>query len=431
MASKQDFTVVVDIGTTKITALAGEMNANRKIELLGKAMVSSRGIRRGVVLNPGEFAMAVQSLISQLESQVGGKIRIVDVSMAGQGVRTTTYEGFRYIESGLVSQSDVDYLEKEAFNMPLEPGYRVYHIFPRNYEIGDDSSVTIPVGHEGRKMTARYTLVTAPASYQESVERALDRIGVQLGEFVLSPLATASAVISHEEKEVGVAVVDIGGGSTKLTTWSEGVLTYMAVIPFAGEVITRDIKEGCSILLKWAEQLKTQYGQAMGDFADEEKVVTIPGHNGWEPKEISFKSLAFIIQARLEEIIDSLYFHIEKSGFFQQPAQGIVLTGGTSRMVNILQLVKFRTGMDARLGFSRVRMEGNSDLDITSYLTALGLLQRSLRHQSPAPVRKKTPGATLKEKNPDKKTGNGFLTNLGKKVSQQISLIFEDEDANM
>jgi cell division protein FtsA len=204
----------------------------------------------------------------------------------------------------------------------------------------------------------------------------------------------------------------------------------MAVIPFAGEVITNDIREGCSILLKWAEQLKIQYGQAMGDFAEDEKVVTIPGHNGWEPKEISFKSLAFIIQARLEEIIDSIYFQAEKSGFLQQSAQGIVLTGGTSKLLNLIQLTKFRTGMDARLGFSQVRLAGNPDLDKTSFLTALGMLKLSLRSAGPTQVKRGVKPAGLKE-NGGGRTGNGFFGNLGKKVSQQISLIFEDEQPNM
>ncbi len=314
MASKQEFAVAVDIGTTKITALAGEKNENGRIEILGQARIASRGIRRGIVQNPEEFALALRTLITRLEEQVGVKIRSVDIAMAGQGITTEVYEGIRYIESGLVSQGDIDYLENEASNMPLEPGYRIYHLFPKSYEIGDDPNVSVPVGHEGRKMTARYTLVTAPASYQESVEKALARCGLQLGDFVLSPVAISEAVISDEEKDLGVIVVDMGGGTSKVVTYSEGRLTHMAVIPFAGEVITNDIREGCSILLKWAEQLKIQYGQAMGDFAEDEKVVTIPGHNGWEPKEISFKSLAFIIQARLEEIIDSIYFQAEKSG---------------------------------------------------------------------------------------------------------------------
>ena len=153
-----------------------------------------------------------------------------------------------------------------------------------------------------------------------------------MGEIALSPLALTEAVLTDEEKEVGAIVLDIGAGTTKMAVYHDGVLIHAAVIPFGGNVITTDIKEGCSIHLKWAEQLKVQYGEALGDFADEQKVVTIPGHNGWEPKEISFKSLAFIIQARLEEIIDSVYYQIEKSGIEGQLGSGIVVTGGTSNL---------------------------------------------------------------------------------------------------
>ncbi len=428
MASKQEFAVVVDIGTTKITALAGEKNENGKIVILGQAKVASRGIKRGVVINPEEFAGALRSLVAQLEGQVGEKIRSIDVSMAGQGLKTIVFEGVRYIESGLVSQHDVDYLENEARNMPLEPGYRIYHLFPKSYEIGDDPFVTVPVGHEGRKMVARYTLVTAPSSYQESVEKALARVGLILGNFVLSPLALSGAVISEEEKDLGVIAVDIGGGTTKMTAWAEGRLVHVAVIPFAGEVITHDIREGCSILQKWAEQLKIQYGQAMGDFAEEEKVVTIPGNNGWEPKEISFKTLAYIIQARLEEIIDSVYYQVEKAGFQNQSPQGIILTGGTTKMVNLLQLVKFRTGMDARLGFSQVKLASTPDLDKPGYLTALGLLQEALRNSLPGRISDSSRGKGLAENPKTRGSGKRFLSNLGKKVSEQISLIFEEDE---
>jgi len=429
MASKQEFKVVVDIGTTKITALAGIRNENSRIEILGHDRVPSRGIKRGIVQNPEEFAGALRHLITRLEEQVEGKIRVVDVTMAGQGITTLTFEGTRYIESGLVSQFDVDYLEKEAYNMPLEPGYRIYHMFPKSYAIGDESNVIVPVGHEGRKMTACYTLITAPASYRDTVEKAVSRCGLQLGSFVLSPLAIAEAVINEEEKDLGVVVADIGGGTTKVTVFSEGRLIYMAVIPFAGEVITRDIKEGCSILQKWAEQLKIQYGQAMGDFAEEEKVVTIPGHSGWEPKEISFKSLAYIIQARLEEIIDSLLYQIEKSGLLSHSAQGIVVSGGTCKLPNLLQLVKFRTGMDARLGFSQVRAASGNDFDKPAFLTALGMLQLSLASRDLSQYKKTSRQGGFKEIAKEK-TGTGFLSNLGKKVTQQISLIFEDDDAN-
>ena len=210
-------------------------------------------------------------------------------------------------------------------------------------------------------------------------------------------------MITRDEKEMGVIVLDIGCGTTNLAIFHDYKLIHTAVIPFAGEVVTNDIKEGCSILYKWAEQLKVQYGQALGDFADDQKVVTIPGHNGWEPKEISFKSLAFIIQARMEEIIDSVNFQIEKSGIADQLGAGIVLTGGTSNLENIVSLVKFRTGLDVRkanlvLGLHEKLKEFNTG----EYYTALGLLNIVERKSAAvAPVKEK-PEKVKKSKEPGK-----------------------------
>jgi cell division protein FtsA len=428
MASKQEFAVVIDIGSTKITALAGEKAAGGKYNILGQAMVPSRGIKRGVVLNPEEFAFALKELVFKIESQVEDKIKAVDVSMAGMGITTTIYHGVRHIESGMVSQFDVDYLENEASNTPLEPGYRMVHMFLRRYEIGDDPNVTVPVGHEGRKLSAWYTIIAAPSSYRESIEKALARNGIQLRNFVLSPLAIAEAVLTSEEKDLGVVSMDIGGGTTKICCYQEGRLIQMAAIPFGGEVITRDLKEALSILQKKSEQLKIEYGQAIGDFAEDGKFVAIPGSEGWEHKEISFKSLAYIIQARLEEIIDSIYMYIEKSGFLENTSQGIVITGGTSKLINLLQLVKFRTGMDARLGFSQVRFAEAVDLDKTAFIGALGLLKIALRNSRQV-EEPRQPG-NIKERGKTSPSGNKFLSNLGVKFSQQIRLIFEDDNVN-
>jgi cell division protein FtsA len=428
MASKQEFAVVIDIGSIKITALAGEKAANGKINILGQAMVPSRGIKRGVVLNTEEFAIALKDLVFKIESQVEDKIKTLDISMAGMGITTTVYQGVRHIESGMVSQFDVDYLENEASKTPLEPGYRLYHMFLRRYEIGDDPNVTVPVGHEGRKLSAWYTIIAAPSSYRESIEKALARIGIQLRNFVLSPLAIAEAVLTSEEKDLGVVSMDIGGGTTKISSFQDGRLIQMAAIPFGGEVITRDLKEALSILQKKAEQLKTEYGQAIGDFAEDGKFVAIPGSEGWEHKEISFKSLAYIIQARLEEIIDSIYMYIEKSGFLENTSQGIVITGGASKLINLLQLVKFRTGMDARLGFSQVRLAETVDLDKTAFIGALGMLKIALRNSQQVQGPRQ-PGST-KERGKTSRSGSKFLSNLGEKFSQQIRLIFEDDNVN-
>jgi cell division protein FtsA len=428
MASKKVFVTVVDIGSTKITALAGEKSDKGKIKILGQAAVPSRGIKRGIILNPEELALALKDLISKLELQTLEKIKIVDVALAGQGVSTVIFEGVRHIESGIVSKSDVEYLENEALKMPLEPGYQIYHMFPRKYEIGDDLNVSVPVGHEGRKLTARYTIIAAPSSYQESVEKALSRIGIQLGNLVLSPFAISEAVVSSEEKDIGVVVMDIGGGTTKMTSFTDGKLVNMAVIPFGGEVITRDIKEAYTISLKKAERLKIEFGQAIGDFAEEEKVVTIPGSEGWEQKEISFKSLAFIIQARLEEIIDSVYLQIEKSELINLSVQGIVLTGGTSKMINLLHLVKSRTGLDARLGFSQVYLADSPILDKTSFMGALGMLKLALQNPNLVPGTRQE--RTKRENGRIQIAGSGFFSNLGAKLSQQIQIIFENDNVN-
>ena len=428
MATIQEFAVVIDIGSTKITALAGNKTANGRIHILGQAQVPSRGIKRGVVLNPEEFAYALKELIGRLETQVDHTITTVSVCMAGMAINTAVYEGVRHIETGIVSQSDVDYLEQEASRTPLEPGHRIYHMFLRNYEIGDESDVTVPVGHEGRRLLARYTIISAPASYRDSVAKALSKLGIEIGIFALSPLAIAEAVVTSEEKDLGVVSVDIGGGTTKICCFGNGRMQYMAVVPFGGEVITRDLKEALSILQKKAEQLKVEYGQAIGDFAEEGKFVAIPGSEGWEHKEISFKSLAYIIQARLEEIIDSALLYIEKSGLPDHTAQGIVISGGTSKMPNLVQLVKYRTGMDARLGFLQFKLAENADIDKTAFMGALGLLKIALR--SSLPFQQNKLEAPPQTKNNTSRRGNRFFSHLGEKVSQQIKLIFEEDNLN-
>jgi cell division protein FtsA len=426
MAIKQGFATVVDIGSTKITGLAGEKDQNGKIRILGQAIVPSRGIKRGIILNQGELAMALKELIVQLENQTREKIKTVDVSMAGQGISTIVYEGVRHIESGIVTREDMDYLENEALKMPLTPGNRIYHMFPRNYEIGDDPNVAVPVGHEGRKLIARYTIISAPSSYRDSVEKVLSDIGIQLDNFVLSPYAISEAVVSNEEKDLGVVVMDIGGGTTKMTAFIDGKLVNMAVIPFGGDVITKDIKEAFTILLKKAERLKIEFGQAIGDFAEEEKVVAIPGSEGWDKKEISFKSLAYIIQARLEELIDSVYQEIENTELTRQSVQGIVLTGGTSKIVNLLQLVKYRTGLDARLGFSLLGLADAPDLDKNAFMGALGMLKMTLQNPDHSPG--ETQEKKKKENNRTPFSGSKILNNLGEIIFQQFKFIFEEDN---
>lgn len=423
MASKQEITAIVDIGTSRIRGLVGAKNERNRTEILAHASLPSQGIKRGVVLNIEECSKVMGELKSKLEAQSGLEIRRVNITMSGQAIQTMVFDGIRYTAgNGVVSQQDIDYLFSEAKNMPLDPGFKIYHIFPQGYTIDDEPDIKNPVGHAGRKVNASFKMLIGPKSYQDNIEMVLSRCNLQLGRLIISTVATSEAVINWDEKDAGVVVVDVGAGTTTMSVYRSGHFMHSAVIPFAGDVITNDIKEGCGILRRFAEQLKVQYGQAMGDFAEEEKVVTIAGGEGWEPKEISFKSLAYIIQARLEEIFDDVYSQIEKSSLMDFSHQGIVLVGGTSRLRNILQILKFRTGMDARLGKPEIRLDSNPEFDIQDFVTALGALKLSLAQPS-----KTNAVASAGGKIGDKK-GGGLFKGFGEKVAKQIDIIFSDND---
>ncbi|NQU84671.1 MAG: cell division protein FtsA [Mariniphaga sp.] len=430
MASKEKIVAVVDIGTTKVAAIAGIKNGENKIEVLGFAKAASKGIKRGVVLNIDEAVEVLNNVINQVEDQFDGEIRQLDVAIAGQQIKSGEYKFSRNIsEHGIVTKEDISEMISEAMNLPIHDEYNYYHILPRNFTIDDEPGITNPIGSAGKKIEATFQMLAAPENYKFNVEMALDKISVDLRNVTLSPLATAEAVLTEDEKEAGVVLLDIGGGITKSAIFCDGVLCHTSVVPFGGNVITNDIKEGCSIIPRWAEQLKVQYGQAMGDFAEEAKVVTIPGYNGWEPKEISFKSLAFIIQARLEEILDSVYFQLENSGYMEKVGAGIVLTGGTSKLSNIVQLAKYRTGLDARIGMPVINLaEKNKDILIPEYYTALGLLKLSLDEMQDGKSKRE-------RKKKEKKPSNGFLSGkmnkMKEKVSQGFIDFFDDSDVEM
>lgn len=423
MASKTNLSVVLDIGTSKITALAGIKNSEGKMEILGASKMPSKGIKRGVVFNIEEAAASIGQVIDDLTGQLDDKIMKVDIAYSGQPMKIYEYKSSRLTSGdGVVAENDVNELLSEAKDLNIAQDYTILHIISQSYVIDDEIVDFSPVGITGRKIEATFKIIAVPGIYITNFERVLDKLDIELGEVNLSPLAAGEAVLTEDEKELGVILLDIGAGTTKLVVYNEGTLVHTAVIPFGGNVVTKDIKEGCSILPKWAEQLKTQYGQALGDFADEQKVVTIPGHSGWEPKEISFKSLAFIIQARMEEIVDSAFFQVEKSGVADQLGSGIVLSGGASALNNLVSLVKFRTGMDARLAFSVVRPSAKIEgLTHPDFHTVLGLLQMALEKVDPLPKEKK-------RKPKKKKKERGISPWLKNVVQGVLDYVDDDED---
>lgn len=425
MASKNNFSVVIDIGTSKLVAIAGQRSENREIEILAFAKTPSRGIKRGIVFNVEEAANSISVLLEEIETQLNEKITQVDVAYAGQHMKMVDYKTSRFTsDDGVVSEFEIQDLYNEAKKVEVEKGYKLIKVIPNSFVVDDETTDLNPVGITGKKIEANYKLVLIPEVYLANLNRVFDRVGIEFGEVALSPLALSETVLTDDEKELGAIVLDIGAGTTKMAIYRDNMLVYTVVIPFGGDVITHDIKEGCSILIKWAEQLKVQYGQALGDKADDQKMVTIPSQNGWESKEISFKSLAFIIQARLVEILDIVSFHIEKSGIGTNLGLGIILTGGTSNLESIISLLQFETGMQVRKAYSIIHpINKRKETSNQEYFVSLGLLKQALSDTEVQPKRART-----------KKPGRNNSSNIIKRLKGglQIALeLFEDENEDI
>ncbi|WP_299580714.1 cell division protein FtsA [uncultured Sunxiuqinia sp.] len=426
MSKSGKIVAAVDVGTTKVVVVAGRKNEAGKIEILGYGKARSMGVKRGVVLNIDEAFSAIHEAIRQAEDAFQGDIEEVYVNIVGQQLKTLTNKGERYIgERRIVSEEDVDALFQQVKKVDLPAGYKIYHTSPLLFTIDHEAGIPNPVGMAGEKMQADFKLLVAPEVYEENLKLCFERAGITIRKTMIDPLASSEMLLSEDEKEAGVVLLDIGGGTTKMAVYRDGVLCYSALIPFGGNVITHDIKEGCTILARQAESLKVQFGQAMGDFAPEDKVVTIPGISGWEPKEISFKSLAFIIQARMEEIIEAFFFQLEKSGYMDQVGAGIVLTGGSALMPNLGQLIKFQTGLDVRKGIPRLKLgDQYKELEDPRNATVLGLLQMALNETEQEPTKEFFFKAKKKKV---RSTQPGFFSQMKKEVTRQVTLFFDDE----
>ncbi len=420
MASKSNLSVVIDIGTSKLVALAGRVTESGKMEILGVAKTPSKGIKRGVIFNLADTIESVTQVLSLLDDQLEDEIDVVDVAYAGKQMKTIHYQASRFTgEGGVVSNFDIDELYDEAKNVELKSGYQILKVIPTSFIIDDEIEELKPVGVTGKKIEAHYKLVVIPENELINLQRVFESVGVELGEVYHSSLAIAEAVLPKHEKEMGTVVLDLGAGTTNLAVYYDNALVHAAVIPFAGEVITNDLKCGCATFMEKAELLKVKYGQALGDQIKNEDTVTIAKNNGWEPKEITIKSLAYIIQARLEEIVEIVNSEIDKSGVKDLLGTGIVVTGGTSNLENIITLVKYHTGMDARKAHSVIHpVNRKEELKNQDMFTALGALKLTLTNTE-APVR------ILPESGRKTKNGKSIFPNF--KGALQSAINFFDD----
>jgi len=380
--------VGLDIGTTKIVAMIGEKNEYGKLEILGIGKAKSLGVKRGVVSNITQTIQSIQQAIDEAENVSGKKIDDVVVGIAGQHIRSLHHSDYitRNNPEEVIDEEDIDNLVNQVHKLVMLPGEEIIHVLPQEFKVDSQGEIKEPIGMYGGRLEANFHVVVGQVSSIRNIGRCVKSAGLDLADITLEPLASASAVLSQEEKEAGVALIDIGGGTTDLAIFKDGIIRHTAVIPFGGNVITEDIKEGCSIIEKQAELLKIKFGSAWPGENKETEIVSIPGLRGREPKEITLKNLSKIIHARVQEIIEHVYLEIKNYGHETSKGKliaGIVLTGGGSQLKHLRQLVEYITGMDARIGYPNEHLAGDSDesLSSPSYATAVGLLMEGLEKE--------------------------------------------------
>lgn len=411
----------LDIGTTKIACLVGRKNEHGKIEILGVGKSDSIGVTRGVVSNIQQTETSIKLAIEEAEERSGVEIEDVIVGIAGQHIKSLQHRGIRTRSSleDEIGQNDIDALVDDMFKLVMLPGEEIIHVLPQEYIVDNEQGIKDPIGMAGIRLEANFHIITGQIAAAKNINRCVHKAGLEVGELILEPLASSEAVLNEEEKEAGVVLVDIGGGTTDIAIFQDGIIRHTAVIPFGGNVITEDIKSGCTIMKNQAELLKVRFGSAVAAENQENEIVCIPGLRGREPKEISIKNLAHIVQARMEEIIEHIFYEIKNSGFQEQLIAGIVVTGGGSQLKHISQLFQYITGMDTRIGYPNEHLAGNNVEAITSplYSTGVGLVIKGFQLEE----KMQAAGENI-PRQPKREKGNFFTSVLDKTKE-----LFEDD----
>ena len=381
------FSVGLDIGTTKIVAMVGEKNQFNKIKVLGVGKSQSLGVHRGVVNNITQTIQSIKIAVDEAQAKSRIEIKDVAVGIAGQHIRSLQHSDYitRENPDEVINNDDIDKLIDQVYKLVMLPGEEIIHVLPQDFKVDGQSEIKEPIGMYGSRLEANFHIVVGQVSSIRNIGKCIKSSGLEMGDITLEPLASSDAVLSFEEKDAGVALIDIGGGTTDVAIFKDGIIKHTAVIPFGGNVITEDIKEGCSIIGNQAEQLKIKFGSAWPGENKDSDIVSIPGIRGRDPKEISLKTLSKIINARVVEIIEQAYLEIKNYGHEDSKKKliaGIVLTGGGSQLRHLKQLVEYITGMDTRIGYPGEHLSGDSNEFNPIYSTAVGLLMKAIENNS-------------------------------------------------
>ena len=427
---KKELYIGLDIGTTKIVAMIGVINEYDKLKIIGVGKSKSLGVHRGVVNNISQTIQSIQSAINEAENNSNEKIDKVIVGIAGQHIRSLQHSDYITRENSdeVIDIQDIEKVINQVYKLVMMPGEEIIHVLPQEFKIDGQSEIKEPVGMFGGRLEANFHVVVGQVSSIKNIARCVKSSGIDFDGITLEPLASADAVLSREEKEAGVALIDIGGGTTDLAIFKDGIIRHTSVIPFGGNIITDDIKEGCSIIEKQAELLKIKFGSAWPGENKDNEIVSIPGLRGRDPKEISLKNLSKIIHARVVEIIEQVYMEIKNYGHEDQKKKliaGVVLTGGGSQLKHLKQLVEYVTGMDTRIGLPNEHLAGNNSIEISNptFATAVGLVMKSMEKRKSKPFESNLENDEI-EKNFENETEvstNGTSTDPSKSIFEKFT----------
>lgn len=380
-----EYSVGLDIGTTKIVAIVGRKDQHGKIEIVGKGWARSVGVSKGIVNNISQTINSIRTAIEEAEKTAKISIKKVTVGIAGKHIRSLQHSDYIMRENPekFITEEDIEELKNQVKKIIMQPGEEIIHVLPQEYKIDSEGDIKDPIGMHGKRLEANFHVVVGQMGSIKNLVRCVKEAGLEMEALTLEPIASAEAVLSDEEREAGVAIVDIGGGTTDIAIFKDNIIRHTCVIPYGGNIITQDIKEECSIIESYAEQLKVKYGSSIPNMEKENTYIKIPGIHGREEKEISLKMLSQIINSRVEEILQMVNTELEAYGAQEKKKYliaGIVLSGGGSNLKHLRQLSAQLTGFETRIGVANefISNDNNELLKGPEYATAVGLLMESI-----------------------------------------------------
>ncbi len=379
------YVAAIDLGTTKVVTLVGE-KTDSGYRIVAFRETPSKGVLRGEVVNIQNVLDSLTPTIEEIKKEESIEINEVYVGIAGQNIKCVSarLSRNRGKADNLISDEEINDMMKEMANSRVNAGEKILHVIPQSFNVDDHMGVDTARGMTGTRIEGDYKLFIGKINSVEHSKLVINRAGLRLRELILEPVASAKAVLTEDEMELGVAMIDIGGGTTDLLIYQNNIIRHTAVIPFGGNSITEDLRQGCGVSLRNAEQMKIQYGSCYSEYAPENKTVIIPGIGGRESREVSFKVIAGIIEARVEEIIEAVMYEIENSGYMDKLGAGIVITGGGSQLTNLRQFIKFKTGYDARIAspVNNISYDTPQEICRPGSSTAFGLIMLGIESET-------------------------------------------------